>query len=380
MATVSIRPIKTKDGSIHHQIVVDGGIDPLTGKRLRTYKTVSCSQREMNAIAHQMMADMDRGIALQQKEKLTVSEWMDMWLEDYLPNIEETTRIGYKTKLRCYIKPQIGHILLKSLKADHVQKMINTMMAQELSPKNIRDTFNNINAAMKQAVKLRKIPYNPCEGVVLPKLKKYRAKVYDIGMINQLLDIAKGTDIYIPILLGVSVGLRRGEILALRWENIDLKKSIIKIRESMARGEDGAYIKSPKSEAGIRDIHVGGEVIQALRESKIAYLNDKIAQGAAFADDGFVVRQSNGKPMTPDAMTRKWRRFIKTNHLPDIRFHDLRHSNATALIMAGVNPKVVQQRLGHADVSITLNTYTHVLPEMDMEAADKLDQLFLKKA
>ena len=380
MATVSFRPIKVKDGSIHQQIVVDGGTDPLTGKRLRTHKTVHCSQREMNAIAHQMMADMDRGIALQQKEKLTVAEWMDMWLESYLPNIEETTRIGYRTKLRCYIKPSLGHILLKSLKADHVQKMINEMIAQDLSPKNIRDTYNNINAAMKQAVKLRKIPYNPCEGVVLPKLKRYRAKVYDGEMIHRLLEIAKGTDIYVPVLLGVMVGLRRGEILALRWENIDFEKGMISIRESMARGENGSYIKEPKSEAGIRDLHVGDEVILALRQARIAYLNDKIAQGVLFKDDGFVVRQSNGKPMTPDAMTRKWKRFIQAHHLPDIRFHDLRHSNATALIMAGVNPKVVQQRLGHADVSITLNTYTHVLPQMDIDAADKLDQLFLKKA
>lgn len=380
MATASIREVKVKDGSIHHQIVVEGGYDPLTGKRLRAFKTVTGSKREMNAIMHQMIVDMDKGIAMQQREKVTVAEWMDEWLENYLPNIEETTRIGYKTKLRCYIKPAIGHILLRSLRANHVQKMVNTMMAQELSPKNIRDAFNNVNAAMKQAVRLRKIPYNPCEGVVLPKLKRYKAKVYDIEMINHLLDIAKDGDMYIPILLGVSVGLRRGEMLALRWENVDFDAGVIKVRESMARGENGSYIKAPKSESGIRDIHIGQEVLQALRRARFAYLNDRIAHGMGFVDDGFVVRQSNGKPMTPDAMTRKWKRFIKAHDLPDIRLHDLRHSNATALIRAGVNPKVVQQRLGHADVTITLNTYTHVLPEMDIDAADKLDDLLLKKA
>lgn len=208
---------------------------------------------------------------------------------------------------------------------------------------------------MKQAVRLRKIPYNPCEGVVLPKLKRYRAKVYDIEMINQLLDISKDTDMYIPILLGVSVGLRRGEMLALRWENVDFDAGVIKVRESMARGENGSYIKAPKSESGIRDIHIGQEVLQALRRARLAYLNDRIAYGMGFVDDGFVVRQSNGKPMTPDAMTRKWKRFIQAHDLPDIRLHDLRHSNATALIRAGVNPKVVQQRLGHADVTITVN-------------------------
>lgn len=224
------------------------------------------------------------------------------------------------------------------------------------------------------------IPYNPCEGVVLPKRKKYKAKVYDLPMIQNLLDIATGTDMYIPILLCVMVGLRRGEMLALRWEHIDFDKKLISIKSNMVNGENGYIIKAPKSEAGIRDVQVGDEVITALKTAKTQYLADKIMYGAGFQDLNFIVRKKDGSPMSPDAMTRKWRRFITSHDLPDIRLHDLRHSNATALIQAGVNPRVVQQRLGHSDVSITLNTYTHVLPDMDKEAAEKLDDILLKKA
>jgi integrase len=366
------------NGEKKYEITVEGERDLLTGKRNRMYKTVG-SMKEAKAVMRQMIVDMERGIAVRKSPK-KISEWLDEWLELYLPNIEETTRIGYKTKIKNYIKPALGDIYLQSLRAEHVQKLVNDMIARGLSPKNIRDTFNNINAAMKKAVVLRMIPYNPCEGVVLPKRKKYKAKVYDLEMIHKLLDIATGTDMYIPILLCVMVGLRRGEMLALRWEHIDFENKVISVKSNMVNGENGYIIKAPKSEAGIRDIQIGDEVINALKRAKTQYLADKIECGALFQDLQFIVRQPDGSPMSPDAMTRKWRRFIVAHNLPDIRLHDLRHSNATALIQAGVNPRVVQQRLGHSNVSITLNTYTHVLPDMDKDAAQKLDDVILKKA
>ena len=379
MATGSIRKITTKKGETRYQITVEGMRDPLTGKRNRIYKNVNCSMREAKAIMHEMITEMDKNKAAR-PTSLTLGAWIDEWLSLYLPNIEETTRVGYKTKIRCYIKPALGDVKLKSLRAEHIQRLVNDMIAAELSPKSIRDTFNNINAAMKKAVLLRMVPYNPCEGVVLPKLKRYKAQVYDVKMIHTLLETAKDTDMYLPILLCVTVGLRRGELIALRWENIDFEKNILSVRSNMVNGEKGYVIKAPKSEAGTRDIQIGGELVTELSKARCQYLMDKMALGGRFKDNDLVVRQKDGSPITPDAMTRKWRRFIKMYDLPDIRLHDLRHSNATALIQAGVNPSVVQQRLGHSDVNITLNTYTHVLPEMDKEAAQKLDDIMLKKA
>ena len=187
------------NGKKKYEITVEGERDLLTGKRNRMYKTVD-SMKEAKSVMRQMIVDMERGIAVRKSPK-KISEWLDEWLELYLPNIQETTRIGYKTKINNYLKPAIGDIYLQSLRAEHVQKMVNDMIARNLSPKNIRDTYNNINAAMKKAVILRMIPFNPCEGVVLPKLKRYKAKVYDVKMIHNLLDVAEGTDMYLPILL-----------------------------------------------------------------------------------------------------------------------------------------------------------------------------------
>lgn len=379
MATGSIREKKTRSGEIRYQITVEGGRDELTGKRIRVFKNINGSKREARAVMHRMITEMEQG-KLTQRSNKNVGEWMDEWISDYLPNVEETTRVGYKTKIRCYIKPAIGDILLKSLRTEHVQRMVNDMLGRGLSPKNIRDTFNNVNAAMKKAVKVHLIPYNPCEAVELPKLKKYRADVYSPEMIQKLLDVAYGTDMFLPVFLLVMVGLRRGELLGLRWSDIDFKNNILKVRNNMVKGENGCILKAPKSEAGIRDIHLGNDVMDVLREARVQYMNDVFTYGTGFQNLNFVIHQEDGRPLKPDSMTQKWGRFLEMHNLPKIRLHDLRHSNATALIQAGVNPKVVQQRLGHSDVNITLNTYTHVLPDMDMEAAEKLDAIILKRA
>ena len=379
MASGNIVERIRKSGKRSFEITVEGERDPLTGRRNRAYKTVSCSEKEAKKIMRRMITDMEQNKIVKKNHK-TVEEWMEEWLDLYLPNVEQTTRVGYKTKIRCYINPYIGDIQISSLRAEHVQKMVNGMLDKGLSPKNIRDTFNNINAAMKKAVVLRYIPYNPCEGVVLPKLKKHRSKVYDNEMIHTLLDIAEGTDMYLPILLGALLGLRRGEMLALRWDNVDLKNKVIHIISNMVNGEDGIIIKAPKSEAGIRDLVIGDLVVEELKKARLKYMEDALSYGRGFQNLNFVIRQEDGSPLHPDSMTRKWSRFLKDHDLPHIRLHDLRHSHATALIQAGVNPRVVQQRLGHSDVNITLNTYTHVLPEMDIDAAEKLDAIMLKKA
>lgn len=378
MATGSIREKKNKSG-VSYQITVEGERDPLTGKRNRIYKNVKGSKREANSIMHRMITEMEQGKVAKKTTK-TIAEWMDEWIDSYLPDISVTTRVGYKTKIRCYIKPAIGDILLKSLRAEHVQRMVNDMSNRGLSPKNIRDTFNNVNAALKKAMQVKLIPYNPCEGVVLPKLKKYKAKVYSPEMIRHLLDVASGTDMYLPLLLLVTAGLRRGELLALRWKNIDFNKGVLKVRDNLVNGEEGFVIKPPKSEAGIRDIHLGDEVMTELKKARLQYMNDAFSYGTGFQNLDFVIHQKDGSPFYPDSMTQKWRKFLKKHNLPSIRLHDLRHSNATALIQAGVSAKVVQQRLGHSDVNITLNTYTHVLPQMDIEAAQKLDGIILKRA
>ena len=379
MATGHLRKRTSVDGAVSYQLIVEGDRDPVSGKRERRYKTIKGTKKAAEAALRKMIDDMENG-NITSASAMKVEDWMNTWLENYLPNIEATTRAGYREKIKNYIIPELGNTQLKVLKADQVQRWINGLRQRGLSPKTIRNVYNNLNAAMKKAVVLRMLPFNPCDGVELPKLIRYEAKVYDTQEIKRLLEAAKGSDMYLVVLLGVSVGLRRGEMLGLKWASVNFEAKTISIRENRVMADKELITKGPKSAAGQRTVSIGDEVVAALSQARMDYFNDRAELGAKFRDDDYVVRQKDGRPLRPDSMTQKWERFLERNNLPHIRLHDLRHSHATALIQAGVSPKVVQQRLGHADVSITLNTYTHVLPGMDQEAAAKIDDLIFNNA
>lgn len=371
MATGHIKPRKNLDGSTSYQLVVEADRDPITGKRNRYYKTVKCGKRQAEGELRKMIAEIEGG-GICAPSAMKLEDWMQQWLNTYLPNIEETTRAGYQEKIENYIKPNLGHLPLKALAPRVIQGWINDLMKKDLSPKTIRNAYNNLNAALKKAVILQMIPRNPCEGTELPKLQKYQAQVYNVATIQQALAVADSLSIYMMILLGAGVGLRRGEMAALRWGDIDFDAETLTVTQNRVHTKKTVVEKAPKTQAGNRTISIGEDVTNALREAKSAY--DEATQKPGFQDLGYVLCKENGKPFHPDSITQKWERFVEKHQLPKIRLHDLRHSNATALIAAGVSAKVVQHRLGHADVSITLNTYTHVLPEMDDDAANKLNQ------
>ena len=377
MATGHIKPRKNLDGSTSYQLVVEADRDPITGKRNRYYKTVKCGKRQAEAELRKMIAEIEGG-GICTPTAMKLGDWMDTWLTTYLPNIEQTTRDGYREKIDNYIKPNLGHLPLKALSPRAIQDWINNLMKEGRSPKTIRNAYNNLNAALKKAVILQMIPRNPCEGTELPKLQKYQAQVYNVATIQQALAAADSLSIYLMILLGACVGLRRGEMAALRWDDIDFAAETLAVNQNRVHTKNAVVEKAPKTQAGNRTIAIGSDVTNALREAKAVY--DEAVGKTGFSDLGYVLCKEDGKPFHPDSVTQKWERFVDKSQLPKIRLHDLRHSNATALIAAGVNGKIVQHRLGHADISTTFNTYTHVLPEMDGDAADKLNQALFSTA
>ena len=211
--------------------------------------------------------------------------------------------------------------------------------------------------------------------IVLPKLIKPKVEYYNRNEILQMLSAAKGTDMFMPLTLTVSAGVRRGELLALRWQDIDFEKSIIHIVNNSVLAGGKNITKDPKSESGKRDIYIGEKTLEVLKEGYAKYQADKEEQGLAFHDTDLVVRQHNGKAYRPDSYTQKWERFVKAKGLKVMKFHGLRHTNATALHSAGIDGKVIQERLGHADISITYNTYTHSVASLNKEAGDRLDDI-----
>lgn len=323
-----------------------------------------------------MKVELERGYFYDPSAML-LKDWILQWLDNYLPNIEATTRTHYRNAINTHIIPDLGHVMLKNLKTTVIQAWVNDLHTEKgLSPKSVRNIYLNLQSALTKAVVLRMLPYNPCEGVVLPKATKYKATVYTVQEMNHLLDIARGTDMFIPVLLATNLGLRRGEVLALKWEHIDFEHAVVHVCENTVITEQGALTKAPKSSDGIRDITLGAGVLKELKHAHAQYNRNKLAMGPKFKDSGLVFSQADGGAYRPESLTRMWRRFLEKHQLKDIRFHDLRHSCATAMLEAGVDPKTVQNRLGHSDITMTMNIYAHCTQNMDRNAAQKLDDLF----
>ena len=372
MAIGSIRKRTDSHGNVTYQITLELDRDPITGVRHRRYHTVHGTKRDAQEVLKKLLLNPDENLNSVQSS-IRLREWMRVWLDEYLPHISQTTRDGYEEKVRNHINPALGGTPLNQLDPTQIQRFINSRIDRGMSPKSIRSMYNNLNAALNKAVQLKILPHNPCVGVVLPKLKRYHSEVYDAEQINHLLDIAsmESTSIYVICILGALLGLRRGEMTALRWEQVSFDKKTITISENCVQTSKGAQKKDPKSEAGKRTISVGDKALNALREVRDRY--DEACKGPWFKDSGYVLFKEDGNPYRPDCITQLWGRFIQRTDLPHIRLHDLRHTNATLLIANGVSARVVQHRLGHADVSTTLQRYVHVQPAMDEDAADKID-------
>lgn len=372
MAIGSIRKRLDSKGNVTYQITLEMDRDPITGVRHRRYHTVHGSKREAQEVLKKLLLNPDENLN-SIPSSMRLRDWMRVWLDEYLPHIAQTTRDGYEEKLRNHISPVLGGTPINQLDTTQIQRFINSRIDRGMSPKSIRSMFNNLNASLNKAVQLKILSHNPCVGVVLPKLKRYKSEVYDAEQINRLLDIAskESVSIYVVAILGALLGLRRGEMTGLLWKNVNFDQKTITISENRVQTSKGDQKKDPKSEAGKRTISVGDKALDALREVKSIY--DEACKSPWFNDSGYVLFKADGNPYRPDCITQLWGRFAQRIDLPYIRLHDLRHSNATLMIAKGVSAKVVQHRLGHADVSTTLQRYVHVLPTMDEDAADKID-------
>ena len=307
-----------------------------------------------------------------------LSSWLEEWMRLYLPHIAETTRRSYEEKARNHIIPALGHFPISKLTTDKIQGAMNDPIGV-LSAKSIRSVYNILNASLKKAVEQRLIPYNPCSGVVLNKIPKYHPQVFNATEVKQALALAEDhRAVFTIIVLGGLLGLRRGELVGLRWDDIDFKYSTITIKNNRVNGRHGVTEKDPKTESGKRTLIIGADVMDALRQIKGWY--DKCNKEPTFCPEGYVLFKDDGSPYAPDSVTQLWTRFVERNNLKKLRLHDLRHTHATLLVAGGVDAKTVQHRLGHSDVSTTLNRYVHVLPGMDQSAADTLDAMIFQQA
>lgn len=349
------------------------------GKRKRIYGTVRGTKKQAEHHMRELMAELENNTYIR-RSNITVKEWMETWQELYLKDKSESTIAGYEKQIKSYIIPQFGDMLLQELTTLEIQKWVNGLYdcspvsKKPMKPKTVRNIFLNLQAACHKAVVLELLKKSPCENVVLRSCDSRVVNPYNTDEVNKFVEALKGTKLEIPMLIDLSLGLRRGELLALQWNDIDFEKNKVHIRHNLVLDKNRQLIvKKPKSKSGDRVISLSPKLTAILKQAKVKYLENKLRHGNDYEDNNLVVCHQDGTPYNPDSFSSMFRRFIKKNNLRQIRLHDIRHTNCTQLLMNGVDMKTMQERLGHSDYSITANTYSHVLSEVDKHASEVAD-------
>lgn len=381
-----IRKRIKKNGTSSYQITIELPVDPITGSRNRIYKTINGTKKQAEKEMRSMMDDLENHNYVKDN-KITVASWIAEWFSLYLQDLSPTTLTGYKYHIDKYVVNQpIGRILLQDLTTSDVQRWVNNLYKESpvthkpMSGKSVKNVYHNLCAAMEKALMLDLVKKNVCKAVVLPKVEKYYVEVYDEIETQALINASRGTDMELIVALAVSLGLRRGELTGLKWSHIDFNKRVINIKDNVVevrkeQNADRIVTKSPKSRSGIRSIPISDVLCKYLKSAHTDYLMKRMKLGKDFYDSNYVICQDNGKPFKPATMTRKFSKFLENNNLRHIRLHDVRHTNATLMLMNGIPPKVAQVRLGHSDYSTTMNIYGHVLKSTEIEVASKIENM-----
>lgn len=384
MARGHIRKRVYKSGTTW-QIVIEHGLDE-NGDRKRTYKSTNGTKKEAEKLMQQMLNELEGGTFIEES-KMTVATYLRSWIKTYAePNLAPTTIDGYKSNVENYLIPNVGTIALQKLSPMHLQEMYLKLSKNGrldgkggLSPTTIRAIHRTLGKALDEALRMQQVKRNVSSLVTIPKVKPYKAEIYDEDEIISLLNVAKGTDMEIPITLGATLGLRRGEILGLKWSDINLIDGKMTISNNLVNTSSGAIFTTPKTDKSCRTLELSEGIIALLKKHRLSQKENKIKLGGAYKENDLVCCQPDGSWYEPRCFSKRFAWFLKKHGLKHIRLHDLRHSNATLMLTYGIPAKVASQRLGHSSISITLDLYSHVTDNMQKEVASKIENGIFNK-
>lgn len=374
-----------KERSPGHWAIIIDVPDPVTGKRRRKWHSFKGTKRGAQIEAAKLIAALKNDSYIE-PSKTTVAQFLDKWIDHVKAQVSPKTHERYAQIVKNNLKPAIGATILTKLKpaaiaAAYSAALVNGRRDKKeggLSPRSVGHMHRVLKEALGQALRWELIHRNPCDAVDPPKVEWKPMITYDLDQTVEMLDVLREHPIYMAAMLAVLCGLRRGEICALRWRNVDLVNGQLSVVESLEQTKEGVRFKSPKTGKG-RTVALSATVIEELRAHRLQRVQDLLKLGAKLSDDETVLAQFDGSVTTPIWISQNWRTAIAKTSLPRLRFHDLRHAHATHLLKNGINPKIASERLGHSKVGTTLDLYQHVLPGMQEDAAKAVDAA-LKKA
>jgi integrase len=321
------------------------------------------------------MADRDGGFVFD-VGSLTVEEYLNRWLSD---SVKGTVRVStyerHEAIIRLHIKPSIGRVGLKKLTPAHVRSLYSEKLDAGLAPATVLKVHSTLHKALFQAVSDGIVPRNPAD-VKAPRPAPEEMHPLSEVEAQALLQTAResGDRFEALYMLAITTGLRRGELLGLRWNDVNLERGTLRVGRALVR-EGGRYtVGETKSRRGRRQINLTARTVNALKIHRKKQLEDKMRLAGLYRDHGLIFATGVGTPMNPENLVkRSYKPLLKKAGLPEIRFHDLRHTCATLLLGRGVHPKFVQELLGHATIAMTLDTYSHYLPSMGDQTAEAME-------
>jgi integrase len=375
---------KRKDGTREVRLTI--GVDPETGKQKQIskyFKTREAARDWLAKAVHERATG-----AFVEPNKVTLKEWLDRWMEVYQkPKVAPTTYEMRQTLIRLHIEPVLGKAPLMKLRPSDLQDLYAGKLAagridgRGLSSQTVRHIHNILNPALKQAMKEGLVARNVAQATAPPKLIRLQEmRPLKRDEVARFLAAIREDRLYVAFLVEISTGLRRGELLGLKWEDIDLQKGTLQVRRSLARVKPEKEVsrlvfQEPKTPNSRRLIPLPEETTRELKTHKARQAQERLFFGQAYQDNGLVFATEDGRPIDPRNFIRRYTLLLKKAGIEHTRFHNLRHTFATLLLEMDEHPKVVQEILGHSKISQTLDTYSHMVPGLKERAAAKLNDI-----
>lgn len=371
-----------KRGRSSWTVIVDLGTDPVTGKRRQLWRSVKGTKKDAEAELVRLLHDRDTGVE-RPRGKLTVATYLEAWLGDHeRASLAPSTRAHYVRTVRKILIPALGALELSALRPSHVQALYGRLLRQGrsdgtgLAPRSVGIYHQVLHKALRDAVRMQLLTHNPADAVEPPRAPRKELAIVSPADISRILAIADETPIGALARVAVMTGMRRGELLGLRWRDLDLATGAAHVQQTAQRVSGAGWVfRQPKTRLSRRSVALSPTTVRILRLHRKRQVEERLLAGTLYEDRDLVFASSVGTPLEPGTILRAWYRVLQRADVGHVRWHDLRHAHATLMLGAGVHPKVVSERLGHASVNITLDTYSHVLPGLQAAAAEALDAI-----